>query len=262
VIVAQISDVHIRRRGHVLHHMPDTAAYLRRTIDRLHAMYPRPNVVLATGDLTERGSPHEYRRLRSILGRLEIPHFLIPGNHDDREALRRAFRDHRYLQTVREHASYALDVWPLRIVALDSTLQGRSGGYLDGQRLAWLDHELRAHPRRPTIVAMHHPPFRTGIPAMDRHGFIGVEGFGDVIRAHDQVARIVAGHYHTVLMQPWNGTIACSAPSTSPQFVIGRSRLGIGVESAGFLLHEWSFNADVHTYIVRLEGGLKQQQIA
>jgi len=49
------------------------------------------------------------------------------------------------------------------------------------------------------------------------------------------------------------------APSTSPQFVIGRSRLGIGVESAGFLLHEWSFNADVHTFIVRLEGGVEQQ---
>jgi 3',5'-cyclic-AMP phosphodiesterase len=239
--------------------MPDTALYLRRTIDKLHAMHPRPDIVLATGDLTERGSPHEYRRLRSILGRLEIPHFLIPGNHDDREALRRAFRDHRYLRTFSAHASYAIEAWPLRIVALDSTHPGRSGGYLDAERLGWLDEELRAHPRRPTIIAMHHPPFRTGVPAMDRYGFIGAGAFGHVVRAHPQIARIIAGHFHTVLMQPWNGTIACSAPSTSPQFVIGRSRLGIGVESAGMLLHEWSFNADVHTYIVRLEGGVEQQ---
>jgi len=239
--------------------MPNTADYLRRTIARLHALHPRPDLVLATGDLTERGSPHEYRRLRSMLGRLEIPHFLIPGNHDDREALRRAFRDHRYLRTFAHHASFAIDAWPLRIIALDSTDPGRAGGFVDGERLGWLDAELAAYPRRPTIVALHHPPFRTGIPAMDAYGFVGVERLASVVRAHPQIARIVSGHVHTILMRPWNGAIACTAPSTSPQFVIGRSRLGIGVESAGFLLHEWSFNADVHTYIVRLEGGIEQQ---
>jgi 3',5'-cyclic-AMP phosphodiesterase len=259
VIVAQISDLHVRRRGHVLHHMPNTTDYLHRTIDRLHALQPRPDIVLATGDLTERGSPHEYRRLRQALGRLEIPHFLIPGNHDDREALRRAFRDHRYLGTFAEHASFAIDAWPLRIIGLDSTLPGRAGGYLDDQRLDWLDHELCAQPRRPTILAMHHPPFRTGIAAMDRYGFINADRLGDLVRRHPQIERIAAGHLHTVLMRPWNGTIACTAPSTSPQFVIGRSRLGIGVESAGFLIHEWNFNAAVHTFIVRVDGRIEQQ---
>jgi 3',5'-cyclic-AMP phosphodiesterase len=259
VIVAQISDLHIRRRGHVLHHMPNTSDYLRRTIGRLHSLQPRPDIVLATGDLTERGSPHEYRRLRSMLGRLEIPHFLIPGNHDDREALRRAFRDHRYLRTLASHASFAIDAWPLRIIGLDSTTPGRGGGFVDNERLVWLDAELRAHPRRPTILAMHHPPFRTGVPGLDHYGFENVDGLAEVVRAHPQIARIIAGHLHTVLMRPWNGAIACTAPSTSPQFVLGRSRLGIGVESAGFLLHEWSFNADVHTFIVRLDGGIEQQ---
>ena len=86
-----------------------------------------------------------------------------------------------------------------------------------------------------------------------------MDGLATVVRAHPQIARIVAGHLHTILMRPWNGTIACTAPSTSPQFVIGRSRLGIGVESAGFLLHDWSFNADVRSFIVRLEGGAEQQ---
>lgn len=239
--------------------MPNTTDYLHRTIDRLHALQPRPDIVLATGDLTERGSPHEYRRLRQTLSRLEIPYFLIPGNHDDREALRRAFRDHRYLRTFSAHASFAIDAWPLRILGVDSTAPGRAGGFLDEQRLEWLEHELRAYPRRPTILAMHHPPFRTGVRAMDAYGFVNVERLGEIVRAHPQIARIAAGHLHTVLMRPWNGTIACTAPSTSPQFVIGRSRLGIGVESAGFLIHEWSFNADVHTFIVRIDGRVEQQ---
>ncbi len=222
-------------------------------------MRPRPNLVVATGDLTERGSPHEYRRLRSILGRLEIPYLLIPGNHDDREALRRAFRDHRYLRTFERHASFAVDAWPLRLIALDSTLPGRSGGYLDDERLEWLQSELEAHPRRPTILAMHHPPFRTGVRVLDASGFINANALGAVVRANPQIARLIAGHLHTTVMQPWNGTVACTAPSTSPQFVIGRSRLRFGIESPGFLLHEWSFNAEVHTFVVRLEGGVEQQ---
>lgn len=242
-----------------MHYMPNTADYLRRTIRRLHRMHPRPDIVLATGDLVERGSPHEYRRLRTILNHLEIPYFLIPGNHDDREALRRAFRDHHYLRTFERHASYAFDAWPLRVIALDSTDPAHVGGYLDDERLAWLDEELRTHPRRPTIVALHHPPFRTGIAAMDAHGFVNAEPLGEIIRAHPHVVRIVSGHVHTVLMRPWNGTVACTAPSTSPQFVIGRSRLGIGVEAAGLLLHEWNFNAEVRTYIARLESRDEQQ---
>jgi 3',5'-cyclic-AMP phosphodiesterase len=258
VIVAQISDLHVRRRGHVLHHMPNTADFLIRTISRLHALRQRPDVVLATGDLTERGSPHEYRRLRSILGRLEIPHFLIPGNHDDRSALRRAFRDHRYLHTFERHASFAIDAWPLRLIALDSTQPGRSGGFLDDERLEWLDAELEAHPRRATILAMHHPPFRTGVPALDAGGFINADQLGQIVRKHSQIARIIAGHLHTTLIRPWNGTIACTAPSTSPQFVIGRSRLGVGLESAGFLLHRWSFNAEIESSIVRLETDTEQ----
>jgi 3',5'-cyclic AMP phosphodiesterase CpdA len=152
------------------------------------------------------------------------PVFLVPGNYDDREALRKAFRDHRYLSTFASHSSYAFDAWPLRVIALDSTDPRHIGGYLEGERLAWFESELAAHPRRPTIIALHHPPFRTG-----------------------------------VLMRPWNGTIARTAPSTSPQLVIGRSRLGIGVEAAGVLLREWNFNAEIRTYIARLESADEQQ---
>lgn len=74
-----------------------------------------------------------------------------------------------------------------------------------------------------------------------------MDGLAAVVRSHPQTARIIAGHLHTVLMRPWNGAITCTAPSTAPQFVLGRSRLGI------------SFNADVHTFIVRLDGGIEQQ---
>jgi hypothetical protein len=31
-------------------------------------------------------------------------------------------------------------------------------------------------------------------------------------------------------LRAWNGTLVCTAPSTSPQFVLGRSLLGVTME--------------------------------
>jgi 3',5'-cyclic AMP phosphodiesterase CpdA len=262
VIVAQISDLHVRRAGHVLHYMANTADYLERTIERINTLKTQPDVVLLTGDLVESGSPHEYRRLRTILKALNAPHFLIPGNHDDRPAMRRAFSEHRYLRTFPNHASFAIDVWPLRILALDSTDPDHVGGFVDDERLAWLDEELRSHRDRPTLIAMHHPPFRTGIATFDSHGFERVDELEALIAGHPQVARLISGHIHTALTKRWGGTIACSAPSTSPQFVIGRSALGIGIEAAGFLMHEWRFGAEFRSYVVRPHARNNSDKIA
>ena len=72
MIIAQISDTHIKRKGRLLHHMIDTARYLKRAVKRLNHLDPPPDVVLATGDLTESGKPKEYRRLRKILADLAV----------------------------------------------------------------------------------------------------------------------------------------------------------------------------------------------
>lgn len=252
VIVAQISDLHVRRRGHVLHHMANTAAFVERAVERLNRL--RVDAVIATGDLTESGTLLEYRRLRGLLTALHAPFFLLPGNHDDRQVLRRVFRDHAYLSRASSHASFVVEAWPIRIVALDTSHPLHVGGYLDTERLAWLDAQLSAVPHRPTILACHHPPFRTGIGIFDRQRFTGRDELSQIVRRHPQIARVASGHIHTVLQRPWSGTLACTAPSTAPQFVIGRSALGIGIEAAGFLAHAFDWNAGVSTSVIRLSG--------
>jgi 3',5'-cyclic AMP phosphodiesterase CpdA len=245
VIIAQITDTHIRPKGKLLHHMVHTARYLRRCVEQLEAMTPRPNVVVATGDLVERGKPKEYRRLRKILGRLSVPLFVIPGNHDEREAFRDAFADHAYLPR-RGPLHYAVDALPLRLIGLDSTRAGHPGGEFDAERLAWFEAALAAAPRRPTFVFVHHPPFAIGVPPVDGQGFRNLERFKTIVERNPQIVGIASGHVHRCASTRIGATPATTAPSTSHQLTIARSAFGtytLRLEAPGFALHAW----DGHT---------------
>jgi 3',5'-cyclic AMP phosphodiesterase CpdA len=255
VIIAQISDTHIKRKGKLIHHMINTAKYLRRAIERLNTLEPRPDVVLATGDLVESGDPREYKRLRKIFGELEIPLFVIPGNHDDREAFREAFSDQPYLPKFGP-LQYVVEGLPVRLVALDTVAADDSAGELDEERLDWLSARLEETPSQPTLIFMHHPPFKTGIKAMDLP-FRGVEALGEIVERFPNVERLVSGHIHRPMQVRWHGTIACTAPSTAHQLVLElreKQPIGVTLQSPGYNLHVWNDGVMVtHECLVRDE---------
>ena len=241
MIVAQITDTHIRREGRRLHGIINSAKHLRRCIEHINSLEPRPDLVIATGDLTDNGKSKEYRHLRKLLEAFAMPMFLIPGNHDDRDRLRDAFSDHDYLPAA-GYLQYVIDGYPLRLIGLDTTSSARAGGILDDARLMWFDERLSEQPEQRTFIFMHHPPFATGIRAMDALGFIGVERFASIVARHPQIERIAAGHVHRAMEVKWNGTVASVAPSTAYQLALAlRSEraLGFSLEPPGFALHVW-----------------------
>lgn len=245
MLIAQITDTHVRRKGDLLHHMIHTGRELRRAVAAINALVPRPDYVVATGDLVDRGKAKEYRRLHAILRDLAIPYFLVAGNHDDVDGLRETFREHRYLP--RSGAlSYVIESRPVRLVVVDTTRGRKPGGGLDEGRLRWLDERLREAPTTPTLVAMHHPPFDTGIPPVDAHPLRGREDLAALISAHPQVVRLVAGHVHRACEVPFGGTIASTAPSTAGQLVVDRTPSGayaIRFEPPAIVLHHWNGRA-------------------
>lgn len=267
MLVAQITDTHIRPKGKLLHHMIHTARSLRRCIERLETLDPRPDVVIATGDLVDRGKTKEYRRLRRILDRLTLPLFVIPGNHDDRDAFRTAFHDHAYLPP-RGPLQYAVDGFPLRLIGLDSTRAQHPGGELDGERLAWFDAALAAQPHRPTFVFLHHPPFAIGVPPVDAQGFRKLERFRTIVERNPQIVGIACGHIHRAA-NAWIGrTLVTSAPSTAPQLIVSRYAVagyGLRLESPSFALHRWnghSLESTVHTCDDRFDHPLRLVGVA
>jgi 3',5'-cyclic AMP phosphodiesterase CpdA len=236
MLIAQITDMHIKPEGVLAYKRVDTAGFLARAVDHILRLDPRPDIVLATGDLVDAGTDEEYERLRRLLVPLPMPVYLIPGNHDDRAAMRRVFADHAYLP--REgFIQYVVDEGPVRLIALDTLLPGSGSGLMDGERIAWLDARLDEARSKPTLIFMHHPPFKTGIAYMDSIGLDGTDALADVVRRHPHVERVVCGHLHRSIQSRWAGTVASTAPSTAHQIFLDvreDAALGWTLEPPGY----------------------------
>ena len=220
LLLAQISDMHVAARGKRLYDRIDTPAFLARAVAHLNALAPRPDFVMATGDLVDEGSPAEYENLRAILSALQIPWALLPGNHDDRANLRQAFADQLYLPGTGEFLQYTIEDYPLRLIALDTLIPGESGGRLCQARLDWLADRLEEHPDRPTVVAMHHPPFLTGLTEMDAINCDNSAALAAIVAQHPRIERIICGHVHRPMVVRWNGTVVTTAPATAHQVTL------------------------------------------
>jgi len=242
MIIAQISDMHIVAPGQLAYRRVDTAWYLARAVEQLLKMTPRADIVLATGDLVDAGRPEEYQHLRELLAPLPMPVYLIPGNHDERSALADVFADHASLPRAGEFLHYVLDQYPLRLIALDTLVAGHPGGLMCEERCAWLAARLEEARTRPTVILMHHPPFRTGIEHMDRYGLEGSERLAEVVGRHPQIERILCGHLHRPIQARWSGTLAMTSPSTAHQVALDLrdgGPLAFVMEPPAFQIHAW-----------------------
>ncbi len=247
-LVAHITDLHIKAGGKLSYRRVDTAGALRQCIDTLLALPQRPDIAVVTGDLVDFGSEDEYRFLRGILDSLPISVRLMPGNHDSRGALRRAFADHAdhaYLFAAGDADApvhYRIDAGPLTLIAFDCTVPGHSGGRVDPDALPWLESALAAAPQRPTLLMLHHPPFHTGIGHMDQQGLENAALLEAVVRRHPQVERVLCGHLHRHITRRFGGTIAMTAPGPAHQVALDldpQAASRFRMEPPGMLLHWW-----------------------
>ena len=212
-MLAQISDPHVD----VGPGDEGSAAALAAAVAEVLALDPGPDAVVVTGDLAEHASTAEYARVAELLAPLPMPVHVIPGNHDERDALRAQFPS-----PPGERVQYSVDVGPLRLVACDTLVPGEIPGTLD---LAWLESQLAADAGRPVILAMHHPPLGIGQPVLDDAGLPEADrrALAELLRAFPAVRRVIAGHYHRTAFGVLAGCGVAVAPSVHLQ-----ARLEIG----------------------------------
>jgi 3',5'-cyclic-AMP phosphodiesterase len=253
MLIAQISDLHIKADRKLAYGIVDTATMLEVCIAHINNLSPAPNLVVITGDLVDYGTVAEYTLLRKLLAPIKAPIYLIPGNHDNRENLRSVFSDHRYLHQSPEFVQFSVPLGPLNLIGIDTTVPGNSHGELCAARVGWIDEVLTNNPL-PTVILMHHPPFETGIRHMDLIGLRGALLFESVIAKHAQVERLLCGHLHRSIQARFGGTIASTCPSPAHQVVLDLNANALDcftLEPPGYQLHTWTANRLVsHTQVI------------
>lgn len=248
--IAQISDFHVVGQGALYQDVIPSNEMAEAAVAQLNEMRPLLDLAIFTGDLTENGTAEEYVLARNILTDLEVPHFILPGNHDERENFRAAFHDHTYLSESGP-LHFCSDDYPVRIIGLDCTVPGDHHGDLNADGLAWLEITLDADTEKPTIVATHHHLFPSGIPDLDAYDNKASLEIAAVLSKFDNVERVLFGHVHRLMMGPFGGSIAVSAPSTASQIALRLdtdAKPASVMEPPGFLLHVLDSNSGVTTH--------------
>jgi 3',5'-cyclic-AMP phosphodiesterase len=232
--IVQLTDPHIGAEW-----SDDAAGALSRAVAAVKRLLDgAPAAVVVSGDIANTPTDAEYGQARALLDRLDAPVYALAGNNDDRDGLRRHFE---FPSTDGDRLNYAVGLGPVRLVALDTKCPGRDGGQLGSGQLTWLHHVLSEDAATPTLVAMHHLPLLTGIPAMDAIGIADGEraALGEILSRHPQVQVVAAGHVHRAIVGRLGGATVLAMPSTDIQLALDfqGDQLRFAREPPCFALH-------------------------
>jgi 3',5'-cyclic AMP phosphodiesterase CpdA len=220
MLLVQITDLHIVAPGALVYDRHDSAAGLRAAIGRINRLPVRPDLVLVTGDVTHHGLPEEYAHFLAIMAELRVPWHAIPGNHDVRAPFLAAMQGHLGTDSLPGFGQFAVDAGPLRVIGLDTLHDGHHDGSFCETRMAWLRAVLQAAEDRPVVLAMHHPPFVSGVRWMDVMNLDWAAPLEQLVSGHPNVQAVLCGHVHRPIATRWGGTLARICPATTYQVAL------------------------------------------
>jgi len=241
ILIAQITDLHIKPPGELAYGRVDTAAALTRCVNALNRLAPRPDVAVMSGDLVDKPLRQAYDHLIRLLAPLQIPFAVIPGNHDDRAMLHDAVRGRGHAPAAGPLNS-AVTVGEVDAVLIDSTVPGADYGELGVATLAWLDATLGTSATRPALLFLHHPPFVTGIGGMDTQNLRNAGDLATILHKHERARLVAAGHVHRAVVTMFAGVAATICPALNHAIVLdlgANMPPSFTIEPPAFHLHAW-----------------------
>lgn len=240
--ILQLSDTHIVADGGLVSGRLDTSGALARLVQRIIGIRDQIGPVdaaLVSGDLSDDGTAESYARFKALMAPLDLPMHVIPGNHDARGAMRDAFADRLPAEGP---LNWTCQIGDIRLIGLDTLVEGQGAGRLLPESLSFLRDALGAANGAPTLLALHHPPFQSGIGFMDRIGLTNRHALREIVSGYPGALRMVCGHIHNMMIADLAGHVAISAPSPCSTFAYDRrpdAPVGFMAQEDGCLLHRW-----------------------
>ncbi|MDM8520456.1 metallophosphoesterase [Anaerolineales bacterium HSG6] len=211
---AHLSDIHLCHagdRGDILG--GHAAGFLANVITQLNNR-PELEFVLISGDLVNDALAAEFDQFDQLISRLKKPYYIIPGNHDRRDAeatvgLTRYEVAQRYNPQVSQRpvdGNSQAGYWSqtvktgIQLIGLDSIRDADWGGEVDENQLNWLKQELPRHADKLVILTIHHPlhplaPIDETPKGRNFYANNGAELIA-LLDQHPQCQLVLTGHHH------------------------------------------------------------------
>jgi 3',5'-cyclic AMP phosphodiesterase CpdA len=159
----------------------------------------RPDVVVVSGDLTQRAHPSEFEAARAFVARLPSPRIIVPGNHDvplynvvDRLLRPLAlFRKYMEAEPVPRFASEAL--WVVGVNTARSMVI--KNGRINREQIAAIRASFEGAPAEALRVVVTHHPFDAG-KGMDDSDRVGRASLAMQAFEECGVDLLLSGHLH------------------------------------------------------------------
>ena len=216
VRVLQLTDLHVLADADARLKGVPTRRTLAEVIEHLRAHEAPPDWVVLTGDLAHDERRETYAALRGLLGDWLPRCRIVPGNHDDRRAIRDVFPE--LVAPGDGPMPFAADAGDWRLIGLDTQAPGEIGGEVGRHQLAWLGDVLEESRDRPTVLFLHHPPVPVGSVWLDRIGLGDCEALRGLVACHPQVRLLACGHVHHEFTGRLGSATVVATPSTAIQF--------------------------------------------
>ena len=183
---ALLTDLHVTHKGTAFEDLEKSVKQINQS--------PQIEFVLVTGDITEEGDYISLLRAKKALDKLNIPYYIIPGNHETKWSesgvtdFDKIYGDNRFCF---EHNGY------LFLGFNSGPLMRMADGHVAPQDITWLENNLKkAGKDKPVFLATHYP--------MQKED---VDNWYEVIDAvyPYHICAFVGGHYHKNQLFDYDG---------------------------------------------------------
>jgi Icc protein len=205
-----------------------------------------PDLIFLTGDLSQDASEESYSRLIAHLTKLNIPCYVLPGNHDIPDILNNIFSEHPVLyQPFLHHKGWMF-------AFLDSETPNEEGGTLDEKAVQKLQHEIDQHPNKHVLICLHHQLTPVNSEWLDTMAVANPDSLIKVISDSSNVRGVIHGHVHQAHESDIANTPIYAVPSTCFQFKPMSKEFAIDNIAPGYRWLRLQTNGDIETAVIRL----------
>lgn len=225
--LCQITDAHLGKTSDEALLGVNTESSLQAVLTMAAQKPVAPDLVLCTGDLSNDGSPQAYRRFHQRLNSLQTPQAWLPGNHDSRERMSKAF------STESDFLSRRIDIANWTILMLDSSVPGQVAGELGSDELKFLQQQLPLLSERHVMVCVHHHALAVNCRWLDEQKIADADQLLDILVQAPQVKMLLCGHVHQETCQRHAHFDVISSPSTCIQFAPNSDEFKLDLQNPG-----------------------------